>query len=49
MFRTIIKNIFTKIKVIARALPTDKSRMVKIGQSLNRVIGMTGKQHCPVL
>lgn len=44
-----IKNIFTKIKVIARALPTDKSRMVKIGQSLNRVIGMTGKQHCPVL
>ena len=37
-----IKNIFTKIKCIARALPTDKSRMVRIGQSLNRVCGMTG-------
>jgi len=37
-----IKSIFTKIKCIARALPTDKSRMVRIGQSLNRVCGMTG-------
>lgn len=44
-----IKKIFTKIKCIARALPTDKSRMVRIGQSINRVCGMTGKQHCPVL
>lgn len=37
-----VKKIFTKIKCIARALPTDKSRMVRIGQSLNRVCGMTG-------
>ena len=37
-----IKSIFPKIKIIARALPTDKSRLVKIGQSLNEVIGMTG-------
>lgn len=37
-----VRNVFTDIKVIARALPTDKSRMVRIGQSLNRVIGMTG-------
>lgn len=37
-----IRKVFTNIKVIARALPTDKSRMVRIGQSLNRVIGMTG-------
>ena len=30
------------IKVIARALPTDKSRLVKIAQSLGLVCGMTG-------
>lgn len=30
------------IKVIARALPTDKSRMVKIAQEMNLVVGMTG-------
>ena len=30
------------IKVIARALPTDKSRLVGIAQSLNLVVGMTG-------
>lgn len=37
-----IKKVFPKIKVIARALPTDKSRLVKIGQELDLVIGMTG-------
>lgn len=37
-----IKQKIRKIKVIARALPTDKSRMVKICQSMNLVIGMTG-------
>lgn len=37
-----IKSIFDKIKVIARALPTDKSRMVRIAQSMNKVCGMTG-------
>lgn len=37
-----IRNIFDKITCIARALPTDKSRMVRIGQSLNKVVGMTG-------
>lgn len=30
------------IKVIARALPSDKSRLVKIAQELNLVVGMTG-------
>lgn len=30
------------IRVIARALPTDKSRMVRICQSMNLVTGMTG-------
>ena len=30
------------IRVIARALPTDKSRMVRICQEMNLVVGMTG-------
>ncbi len=37
-----IKRILPRIRVIARALPTDKSRMVKISQELNLVVGMTG-------
>jgi len=31
-----------KIAVIARALPTDKSRLVKLSQNAGRVVGMTG-------
>lgn len=37
-----IKKILPNIRVIARALPTDKSRMVRISQELNLVCGMTG-------
>ena len=37
-----IKKILPKIRVIARALPKDKSRMVKLTQELNLVCGMTG-------
>ena len=37
-----IKKIVRDIRVIARALPTDKSRMVRICQELNLVVGMTG-------
>lgn len=37
-----IKAIIKNIRVISRALPTDKSRMVKICQELNLVVGMTG-------
>lgn len=37
-----IKAVITKIRVIARALPIDKSRMVRIAQELNLVCGMTG-------
>ena len=37
-----IKILVSGIKVIARALPTDKSRMVKVCQSMNLVVGMTG-------
>jgi len=37
-----IKSILPQLKIIARAKPTDKSRLVKIGQELNLVVGMTG-------
>ena len=37
-----IKAIIKDIRVISRALPTDKSRMVRICQELNLVVGMTG-------
>ena len=37
-----VKKIIPNIRVIARALPTDKSRMVKLCQEMNLVVGMTG-------
>lgn len=37
-----IKGILKDIRVIARALPTDKSRMVRLCQEMNLVVGMTG-------
>ena len=37
-----VKEIIPRIRVIARALPTDKSRMVRLCQELNLVAGMTG-------
>lgn len=37
-----IKKILKDIKIVARALPSDKTRLIKIAQSLNLVVGMTG-------
>lgn len=37
-----IRKIFSNIKVIARALPQDKSRLVGIAKSMDLVVGMTG-------
>lgn len=37
-----LKRIMKDIRVIARALPTDKSRMVRLCQEMNLVVGMTG-------
>ncbi len=37
-----VKKILPDIRVIARALPTDKSRMVRLCQEMNLVVGMTG-------
>ncbi len=37
-----IKAILPKLRVVARALPSDKSRLVTLAQELNLVVGMTG-------
>ncbi len=37
-----VKSIIKDLRVIARALPTDKSRMVRLCQEMNLVVGMTG-------
>ena len=37
-----LKEMLPNLKVIARAKPTDKSRLVKIAQEMNLVVGMTG-------
>jgi calcium-translocating P-type ATPase len=37
-----VKSILPKIKVVARALPSDKSRLVRVSQELGLVAGMTG-------
>lgn len=37
-----VKAIIKDLRVIARALPTDKSRMVRLCQEMNLVVGMTG-------
>lgn len=37
-----LKQILPHLRVVSRALPTDKSRLVRIAQELNLVVGMTG-------
>ncbi len=37
-----LKILLPHLRVIARALPTDKSRLVRVAQELNLVVGMTG-------
>lgn len=37
-----LKAILPRLRVISRALPSDKSRLVKAAQELNLVVGMTG-------
>ena len=37
-----LKAILPHLRVVSRALPSDKSRLVKIAQELNYVVGMTG-------
>lgn len=37
-----LKKLLPRLRVVARALPTDKSRLVRVSQELNLVVGMTG-------
>ena len=37
-----LKEVLPKLRVIARAIPQDKSRLVRISQELDLVVGMTG-------
>ena len=37
-----MKKILPHLRVVSRALPSDKSRLVRIAQELNLVVGMTG-------
>lgn len=45
-----VKELLPRLKVVSRALPLDKKRLVNLAQELDLVTGMTGKlSHCPVL
>jgi calcium-translocating P-type ATPase len=37
-----LRNIIPRLRVISRCLPSDKTRLVKVSQSLGLVVGMTG-------
>lgn len=37
-----LKRILPKLRVVARSLPQDKSRLIRISEELNLVVGMTG-------
>lgn len=37
-----VKSLLPNMRVIARALPTDKSRLVRLSQEIGLVVGMTG-------
>ena len=37
-----VQRVLPQLRVIARALPTDKSRIVRLSQKMNLVVGMTG-------
>ncbi len=37
-----LKRLLPNLRVVARALPTDKSRLVRIAQEMDLVVGMTG-------
>ena len=37
-----IMSILNKIRILARALPSDKTRLIRIAQKMNKIVGMTG-------
>ncbi len=44
-----VKEALPKLRVVSRALPLDKKRLVNLAQDLDMVAGMTGRHHCPAL
>ena len=44
-----LKEALPKLRVVSRALPLDKKRLVKLAQDLDMIAGMTGRHHCPAL
>ena len=44
-----LKTILPHLKVVSRAYPMDKRRLVKAAQEIGLVVGMTGKKVCPIL
>lgn len=37
-----VMNILPKLRIVSRSLPSDKSRLVRLAQKMNLVVGMTG-------
>ena len=44
-----LKTILPHLRVVSRAYPMDKRRLVKVAQEIGLVVGMTGKKVCPIL
>ena len=44
-----LKEALPKLRVVSRALPLDKKRLVNLTQNLDMIAGMTGRHHCPAL
>lgn len=44
-----VKEQLPNLRVVSRAKPLDKKRLVQLAQSLEDVCAMTGKLHCPVM
>ena len=44
-----LKTALPHLRVVSRAYPMDKRRLVKAAQEIGLVVGMTGKKVCPIL
>lgn len=44
-----LKTVLPYLRVVSRAYPMDKRRLVKVAQEIGLVVGMTGKKVCPIL
>ena len=44
-----LKTVLPYLRVVSRAYPMDKRRLVKVAQEIGLVVGMTGHKVCPIL